>query len=400
MGRAHVGEGIQSLHALLGNPPCHPAPFIATIDGRLPDREFGSRKLTLHPRRDARRPERSFTLAQGLRSRRRMTIPTDPVIGVDVGASTISAGLVCPDGTVFAAAQAPTRGGGPVVDTIFALIDRVRGAADGGRCRVAGIGVGLPGLVDVEKGSMRSIPSSWLTDLGDVPLAALIHARSGHPVFVDNDVNALALGEWMFGLGRGTSSLATVAIGTGIGAGLIVDRRLIRGHLHSAGEIGHLAVSLSGPRCRCGGIGCLATYVAGGMMSERARERLARYSNSAVLALTGGHPERINSELLFEAAADGDPLAHEVVDEACEALAIGIGALVNLLNPEVIVITGGVAASLAPLQDDIERRVRRRALAPALDATKVCVVPADKRATVRGGAALVLYEMARRGLNV
>ena len=135
-------------------------------------------------------------------------------------------------------------------------------------------------------------------------------------------------------------------------------------------------------------------------MSERARERLVRYPNSAVLGRTGGHPERISSELLFEAAAGGDPLAHEVVDEACEALAIGIGALVNLLNPEVIVITGGVAASLAPLQDDIERRVRRRALAPALDATRVCVVPADKRATVRGGAALVLYEMARRDRDI
>jgi predicted NBD/HSP70 family sugar kinase len=324
-----------------------------------------------------------------------MTIPTDPVIGVDVGASTISAGLVCPDGTVFATAQAPTRGAGPVVDTIFALIDRALAAAKESRLRVAGIGLGLPGLVDVEKGFMRSMPFSFLTDLGDVPLASLIHARTGHSVFVDNDVNALALGEWMFGLGRGTSSLATVAIGTGIGAGLIVDRRLVRGHLHGAGEIGHLAVSLTGPLCVCGGIGCLATYVAGGMMSDRARERLVRYPNSAVLGRTGGHPERINSELLFEAAAAGDPLAHEVVDEACEALAIGIGALVNLLNPEVIVITGGVAASLAPLQDDIERRVRRRALAPALDATRVCVVPADKRATVRGGAALVLYEMAR-----
>jgi glucokinase len=340
-------------------------------------------------------PERAFTLAQGLRDWTRMT--TDPVIGVDVGASTISAGLVCPDGTVFATAQAPTRGGARVVDTIFTLIDRALAAAEAGRFRVAGIGVGLPGLVDVDKGFMRSMPFSWLTDLGDVPLAALIHERSGHPVFVDNDVNALALGEWMFGLGRGTSSLVTVAIGTGIGAGLILDRQLVRGHLHTAGEIGHLAVSLSGPLCVCGSVGCLATYVAGGMMSERARERLARYPNSAVLARTEGHPERINAQLLFEAAAGGDPLARAVVDEACEALAMGIGALVNLLNPEVIVITGGVAASLAPLQDDIERRVRRRALAPALDATMVRVVPADKRATVRGGAALVLYEMARRG---
>jgi glucokinase len=283
------------------------------------------------------------------------------------------------------------------VDTIFSLIDRAQASADERSLHVAGIGVGLPGLVDVEKGFMRSIPFSWLTDLGDVPLATLIHERTGQPVFVDNDVNALALGEWMFGLGRGTSSLATVAIGTGIGSGLILDRRLVRGHLHSAGEIGHLSVSLTGPRCVCGSVGCLATYVAGGMMSERARERLARYPNSAVLARTGGHPEQISAELLFEAAAGGDPLARAVVDEACEALAMGIGALVNLLNPEVIVITGGVAASLASLQDDIEHRIRRRALAPALDATMVRVVPADKRATVRGGAALALYEMARRG---
>ena len=134
-----------------------------------------------------------------------------------------------PDGTVFATAQAPTRGAGPVVDTIFALIDRALAAAKESRLRVAGIGLGLPGLVDVEKGFMRSMPFSFLTDLGDVPLASLIHARTGHSVFVDNDVNALALGEWMFGLGPGTSSLATVAIGTGIGAGLIVDRRLVAG---------------------------------------------------------------------------------------------------------------------------------------------------------------------------
>ena len=329
-----------------------------------------------------------------------MTIPTDPVVGVDVGASTISAGLVCPDGTVLTTTQAPTRGGGAVATTIFSLIDRALAAAEERGLRVSGIGVGLPGLVDVENGFMRSMPFAWLTDLGDVPLAALIHERSGHPVFVDNDVNALALGEWMFGLGRGAASLVTVAIGTGMGAGLILDGRLVRGHLHGAGEIGHLAVSLTGPLCVCGGVGCLATYVAGGMMSDRARERLARYPASAVLARTGGDAERINAALLFEAAAGGDPLAREVVEEACEALAMGIGALVNLLNPEVIVITGGVAASLAPLQDDILRRVRRRALTTALDATTVRMAPADKRGTVRGGAALVFYEMTRRGQHV
>jgi predicted NBD/HSP70 family sugar kinase len=326
-------------------------------------------------------------------------IPTDPVVGVDVGASTISAGLVGPDGTVLATTQAPTQGDRAVVDTIFALIDRALSSAADRGLRVAGIGVGLPGLVDVEKGFMRSIPFGWLSELGDVPLAALIQERSGHPVFVDNDVNALTLAEWMFGLGRGADSLVTLAIGTGMGAGLILDGQLVRGHHHSAGEIGHMSVGLTGPLCVCGSVGCLATYVAGGMLADRARERLASYPGSALLTRTGGHPERIGAPLLFEAAAAGDPLARVVIDEACEALAMGIGALVCLLNPEIIVITGGVATSLAPLQDDILRRVRRRALAAELDATTVHVVPADKRGTVRGGAALVHYEMARRSPN-
>ena len=168
-------------------------------------------------------------------------------------------------------------------------------------------------------------------------------------------MNALALGEWMFGLGRGASSLVTVAIGTGMGAGLILDGRLVRGHLHGAGEIGHLAVSLTGPLCVCGSVGCLATYVAGGMMSERARERLTRYPDSAVLARAGGDPERIGAVQLFEAAAGGDPLARAVVDEAGEALAVGIGALVNLLHPEVIVITGGCRFTARPSGDILRR---------------------------------------------
>ena len=325
-----------------------------------------------------------------------MTDATDPVVGVDVGASTISAGLVRRDGTILTAVQAPTAGEGAVVDTIQVLVDRALATARERDLQVSGIGIGLPGLVDVEKGFMRSIPWPWLAELCDAPLAALIQERSGHAVFVDNDVNALSLAEWMFGLGRGASSLVTVAIGTGLGAGLILDGRLVRGHLQSAGEIGHLSVSLDGPTCACGGIGCLGTYVAGGMIADRARERLGRYPTSTLLERVGGDPARIGAPLLFRAAAEGDPLAHAVVEDACEALATGIGAIVNLLNPEVIVITGGVAVSLAPLQDDILRRVRCRALAAALDATTVRVVPIDKRGTVRGGAALVLYETARR----
>ena len=331
-------------------------------------------------------------------SRAVTTLPEpDPIIGVDVGGSTISAGLVSPGGTVLATVQAPTQGAGTAADTILALVDRVLAEAAERGLRVGGIGVGLPGLVDVEKGYMQATTPNFLSELGDVPIASLIHERSGRAVFVDNDVNALTLGEWMFGLGQGVSSLVTVAIGTGVGGGLILDGRLVRGHLNSAGEIGHLAVSFSGPTCLCGGVACLGTYVAGGLMPERARERVARYPDSAVLVAAGGDPARIDTAALFAAAAAGDALARSVVDEACEALAMGIGTLVNLLNPEVIVITGGVAGSLVPLKDEILRRARRRALPEVLDATLVRVVPADKHSTVRGGAALVLYESGRRG---
>jgi predicted NBD/HSP70 family sugar kinase len=326
----------------------------------------------------------------------RMTIPAAPMIGVDVGASTVSAGLVCPDGVVLAAAQLPTQRDGEVVDTILALIDRILASADERHLPVSGIGVGLPGLVDVDNGFVRSVPGSWLPQLDNVPLVALIQQRTGHPVFIDNDVNALTLAEWTFGPDRGASSLVTLAIGTGMGSGLIVDGRLIRGHLHSAGEIGHIAVSFDGPLCACGQSGCLSTYVAGGLITERARERLDRYPESSVLMRVGGDPARISAPVLFEEAGAGDPLACAVIDEACEALGMGIGALVNLLNPEVIVITGGVAAALAPLEGDILCRARRRTLPGLLESTTVRVAPADKRATVRGGAALVLYEMARR----
>jgi len=321
---------------------------------------------------------------------------TDHVVAVDIGASTISAGLVCAsDGAVVEDIQAPASGG-DALDTITRLVDHVLVAAERRRLRVSGIGVGLPGVIDVEKGALRWTPGAWLPELDDVPLPSVLGERTGHRVFVDNDVNALALAEWMFGAGRDASSIVTLAIGTGVGAGIILDGTLLRGHAGAAGEIGHLSLDRDGPRCPCGGIGCLGTYLAGGFADNRVRARLPEHPDSA-LGRAGGPDGRVTAEMLYAAAAAGDPLARALVDEACEALAMGIGALVSLVNPEVIVITGGVVRSLAPLREDIMERARRRALAAPLAATAVRFVPTDKRATIRGGAALVRYEMARPG---
>jgi glucokinase len=321
---------------------------------------------------------------------------SDHVVAVDVGASTISAGLVrASDGAVVEDVQAPATGGN-ALDTITRLVDHVLAAAERRQLRAAGIGIGLPGLIDVEKGALRWTPGGWLPELDGIPLPSVLGQRTGQRVFVDNDVNALALAEWMFGAGRDVSSIVTLAIGTGVGAGLILDGTLIRGHVGAAGEIGHLSMNREGPRCPCGAVACLGTYLAGGFAGERVRNRLPEYPDS-VLGRAEGGPERVSAEAIYAAAATGDPLARTLVDEGSEALAMAIGALVSLLNPEVIVITGGVVTSLAPLREDIMERVRRRALAVPLAATAVRFVPTDKRATIRGAAALVRYEMARRG---
>ena len=261
---------------------------------------------------------------------------------------------------------------------------------------MSGIGIGLPGVIDVEKGALRWTPGGWLPELDGIPLPSVLGQRTGQRVFVDNDVNALALAEWMFGAGRDVSSIVTIAIGTGVGAGLILDGTLIRGHVGAAGEIGHLSMNREGRVAPAEPSPALAPIWPGASRESGSGMRLPEYPDS-VLGRAEGGPARVSAEAIYAAAVTGDPLARTLVDEGCEALAMAIGALVSVLNPELIVITGGVVTSLAPLREDITERVRLRALAAPLAATAVRFVPTDKRATIRGAAALVRYEMARRG---
>jgi glucokinase len=229
-----------------------------------------------------------------------------------------------------------------------------------------------------------------------VPIAQHLRSATGLPTFVDNDANALALGEWRFGVGRGDSSMVLLAIGTDVGGGVILNDALVRGACGYAGELGHAAINFDGPECFCGGRGCLAMYLGGRQIAKEARRQVHSGVSSGLLDRVGGDAFAITSELVFAAAADGDPLAAELVSRACEALGAAVGGIVNALNPELIVVTGGVAQSIAPLEKDVLRRAARYALARPLEATRFCVLPGDKRYTVRGGAALALYELDRR----
>jgi glucokinase len=304
------------------------------------------------------------------------------VIGVDVGGTTIAGGLVTADGRVLAHVQAPTHGRGPgtALATLLDVLERLRASAESGGVGVAGIGLGVPGTVDAETGTIGA-DVHYAPDLAGVALGEAVRERLGAPAYVDNDVNVLALGEWMFGAGAGSRSLVVLALGTGVGGGIILDGVLHRGSGGFGGELGHVPVKFDGRPCVCGGRGCLKAYVSG---TDIAREGAARLGR------------QVTAAEVFDAAAAGDPAARDLVGEVCRALGAGLAVIVNGLNPERLLVTGSVAKSLARLEPELRAELGRYAFSHALATTRVEIVTRDKDATVRGGAALVRYETQRR----
>lgn len=318
------------------------------------------------------------------------------LLAVDVGGTTTAAGAVTPDGEVVLEERIPTHrdGRGRAVGVILELIEHVRLAADRLGHTIRGIGVGIPGPVDTAARRITEhVPH--VPELANLALAELLEQRFALPVFVDNDVNALALAEWTFGIARGARSLVVLAAGTGFGSGIVLNGRLVRGAGGFGGELGHTPVNFDGPRCFCGGRGCGALYASGRGIAEVARARVAGHADAALLRAAGGDLLAVTAPLVFQVAAQGDPIAMAIVDEACQVMGAIIGMVVNGLNPEVVVITGGVVASLAPLETRILKAASEYALAPALAQTRVTIVASDKRVTMRGAAALVLYEMGK-----
>src|SRR5206468_2221971 len=208
-----------------------------------------------------RHPARAFRLAL-------IRVASDGVgegvaIGVDLGGTTLAGGLVDAGGEVLAHLQEPTHGRGPgtALAALLDLVGRLADVAHARRLAVAGVGIGVPGTVDAERGVIGA-DIHYVPELAEAPLAAVVGARLGRPVFVDNDVNVLALGEWMFGAARGARSLVVLALGTGVGGGIVLDGHLVRG-AGFGGELGHTPVKFDGPPCFCGGRGCLAIYASG-----------------------------------------------------------------------------------------------------------------------------------------
>lgn len=300
------------------------------------------------------------------------------ILGVDLGGTNIVVGAMPEDGSGSCAVRSvPTRadqGAEAVVDRIVQLIEMVMAdtrAEKPGVSRDAfmGVGIGAPGPLDRERGLVIVAPNlGW----HDFPLRDRISSRVGLPATLDNDANCATVGEWWQGAAKGARHVIGMTIGTGIGGGLILDGKLFHGASDVAGEIGHTTIDSTGRRCKCGNYGCLEAYASGTAIAVRAREALERDESGSILPeLAGGDRDLITSATVYEAAQRGDPLARELVQETARFLGAGIANLLNIFNPDVVVIAGGVTHAGALLFDPLRVEVRRRAFRPAVDAARI-----------------------------
>ncbi len=274
-------------------------------------------------------------------------------IGIDIGGTKIAAGVVTADGHVVERALAPTPMGDEpaTVSAMLAAIRELRARHPG----VEAIGVGAAGLVDWPSGRVRWAPHNAYRQLS---LRRLLYESTGLPTVVDNDANAAAWAEARFGAAAGSEHMVLLTVGTGIGGGLVLGGQVYRGSSGLGAEAGHMIVDPHGYPCACGNVGCLETVASGDALGRTGREA-AQADPGGLLARLAGGPGKVTGEVVFRAARDGDRAARELFERLGFWLGVGIASLVNLFDPELVVIGGGLVATgellLVPARASLER---------------------------------------------
>ena len=263
-------------------------------------------------------------------------------LAMDMGGTNLRAALVDRDGRISRRRSVPTRGHlgrDAVLERLLSELEDVAGPVD--RTSLIGLGVSVAGSVDSVSGVLHGPPN--LPGWDGYSIGPVLEERLSLTATVVNDANAAALAEHRYGAGRGYENMVYMTVSTGIGGGIIVDGELYGGARGFAGEIGHMTIDRNGPTCNCGNVGCLEVLASGTAAARMTRERLASDEQSTLLELAGGDPAKVDARTVAEAAAAGDAVALAVMDEVSTNLGVGIVSLVHMLDPDVIVIGGGMA---------------------------------------------------------
>lgn len=315
--------------------------------------------------------------------------PAQFVIGVDLGGTNARAALITREGHIARQARRPSLQDQPPDSTLGQIVEACREviAAEGiAAGQVGGVGIGLPGIMDIHTGICFWSPN--FAQWQNVPIGPTVGAGLGIPAFILNDAKCAALGELVYGAGKGVRNMVMITLGTGIGGAFVVDGKLLIGPNGSIGEVGHQTLDPNGPRCGCGNFGCWEAMCARDAIIDLTDRKLqaGRTSLLRELAPRGG----VTPELVSRAAAEGDAVALEVFNEIGFLLGVGVAGLINILNPERFVIGGGISQAGELLFGPIRRTVDRRAVPMQRKTAEIVPALLGDNAGVMGAAALVL----------
>jgi glucokinase len=313
-------------------------------------------------------------------------VGTTHFVGVDIGGTKVAAGLVDKDGKILSHERVPMVSNSSPQDGLNAVVSAIARVIPSGTAEVGGIGICAPGPLDPKTGIILNPPNvpCWR----NFPLAHSVQKLYSVPVKVDNDANAAALAETRWGAARGYKYVFYATIGTGIGTGIVFEEKIYHGRTGSAGEGGHISIDYHGPICRCGKPGCIEILASGTAIAQRARDQVAAGHKSRMLELAGGNPGAITGEVIVKAYAEGDVLANEILNDAVEILAVWLSNMIDLLDPDVIVIGGGAAALYQPFFDQIRERVAKLTVNPRSSEVPVLAARYGADSGIAGGAAL------------
>ncbi len=314
------------------------------------------------------------------------------VIGVDIGGTKVAAGLVDPSGEILCHTRNPmvcnngaASGLAAVTKAIETASAQAMGAA-GAHNLIRGIGICSPGPLDPKTGVVINPPN--LPCWRNFPLAAEVAHIYRVRVKVDNDANAAGLAETLWGSGRGYHNVFYVTLGTGIGTAILIDGHIYHGRTGAAAEGGHMSIDYRGPRCGCGKPGCIEVLASGPAIAKRARAKIEGGRSSTLLDLAGGQLDRVSSEMVGQAYAAGDPVAAEVLKETVEVLSFWFGNIVDLLEPDVMVVGGGVSSMLKPFFAEIQDRLPSCCVNQRCKEIPLVSARYGEDAGIAGGAAL------------
>ncbi len=311
-------------------------------------------------------------------------------IGVDIGGTSVKLGVVDRHGKTLFRSSFLTRakpGRNKMLAILAGQVRALKALAVRSGHRVAGVGIGAPGPIDVERGLVYFFPN--IPGWKNVPLKALLQRRLKMPVSVDNDANAMALGEFRFGAGKGVKNGIFLTLGTGVGGGLVLDGKLFHGPTFSAAEIGHISIDANGLRCGCGSRGCVETYVGNGYFTREVERRL-KISRSGMLAGWKKEGRPLSPLVVAEAARRGDKLAKQMWADTGGYLGTALAGMINILNPQRIILGGGVSQSKDLLFPPLIKALKQKAFPIAFHSVRVVAAKLGVDAGLIGAASLIL----------